>query len=48
MFPVRKDCQDQAKCRSLRIRIAVGQGYVWNFVEDFIGRAIERHGLGQS
>lgn len=48
MFPVREECQDQAKCRCLRIRVAVGQRYVWDLVEDILFRAVERHSLRQS
>lgn len=43
MFPVRKECQDQAKCRFSRICVVVGQRYVWYVVEDFIAHAVERH-----
>ena len=48
MFPVRKECQDQAKCRGLGICIAVGQRQVWDLVEDVIAHAVERHSLRQS
>ena len=47
MFPVREECQDQAKCRRLRIRVTVGQRYVWDVVEDIIAHAVQRHCLGQ-
>lgn len=48
MSPVREECQDQAKCRRLRICVAVGQRYVWDVIEDVTARSVERHSLRRS
>ena len=48
VVPVREECQDEAKCRSLRIGVAVGQRQVWDLIEDVIARATGRHCLGYS